>query len=91
MESERSFWNRREFLKVGGSSAAALGMAGTDAAASQAQCSGASHPNRYALSQALHHHSVLVGKIGLCRSSRLRRRRGDAGAGVQSWFKRQCH
>src|SRR5580704_7271966 len=31
MESENSFWNRRDFLKVGGTSAAALGMAGTAA------------------------------------------------------------
>lgn len=30
MESERSFWNRRDFLKVGGTSAAALGIAGAD-------------------------------------------------------------
>ncbi len=28
MESESSFWNRRDFLKVGGTSAAALGVAG---------------------------------------------------------------
>lgn len=35
MESERSLWNRRNFLKVGGASAAALGMASTDAAAAQ--------------------------------------------------------
>jgi len=32
MESEGSFWNRRDFLKAGGSSAAALGMAGAEAA-----------------------------------------------------------
>ena len=32
MESERSFWNRRNFLKVGGTSAAGLGMAGGEAA-----------------------------------------------------------
>ena len=31
MESENSFWNRRDFLKVGGTSAAALGVAGTAA------------------------------------------------------------
>jgi sugar phosphate isomerase/epimerase len=31
MESENSFWNRRNFLKVGGTSAASLGMAGTAA------------------------------------------------------------
>ena len=44
MESENSFWNRRDFLKAGGSSAAALSVAGTaafpvqaaDAPASQA-------------------------------------------------------
>jgi sugar phosphate isomerase/epimerase len=36
MESEPSFWNRRNFLKVSGSSAAVLGMAGADAATSQA-------------------------------------------------------
>jgi sugar phosphate isomerase/epimerase len=36
MESERSFWNRRNFLKVGGTSAAALGMAGAGAATPQA-------------------------------------------------------
>jgi sugar phosphate isomerase/epimerase len=29
MESEKSFWNRRDFLKVGGTSAAALGVVGT--------------------------------------------------------------
>jgi sugar phosphate isomerase/epimerase len=32
MESEYSFWNRRNFLKVGGTSAAALGMVGAEAA-----------------------------------------------------------
>jgi len=32
MEREGSFWNRRNFLKVGGTSAAALGMAGAEAA-----------------------------------------------------------
>ena len=31
MESENSFWNRRNFLKVGGTSAAALGVAGAAA------------------------------------------------------------
>ena len=31
MESESLFWNRRDFLKVGGTSAAALGVAGTAA------------------------------------------------------------
>ena len=31
MESENSFWNRRDFLKVGGTSAAALSMAGSAA------------------------------------------------------------
>src|SRR5579863_1258838 len=36
MESERSFWNRRDFLKVGGTSAAALGIAGAEAATAQA-------------------------------------------------------
>ena len=36
MESECSFWNRRDFLKVGGTSAAALGMAGAEAATAQA-------------------------------------------------------
>src|SRR5215472_2423747 len=36
MESEGSFWNRRDFLKVGGASAAALGMQGADAATAQA-------------------------------------------------------
>jgi sugar phosphate isomerase/epimerase len=35
MESEGSFWNRRDFLKVGGSSVAALGMAGAKAATGQ--------------------------------------------------------
>jgi len=30
MERERSVWNRRDFLKVGGSSAAALGVAGAE-------------------------------------------------------------
>ena len=35
MESEGSFWNRRDFLKVGGTSAAALGMAGAKVATSQ--------------------------------------------------------
>jgi len=32
MESERSFWNRRDFLKAGSTSAAALGIGGTEAA-----------------------------------------------------------
>jgi sugar phosphate isomerase/epimerase len=36
MESENSFWNRRDFLKVGGTSAAALGVAGTAAVPIQA-------------------------------------------------------
>ncbi len=36
MESEHSFWNRRKFLKGCGSSAAALGMAGAEAATTQA-------------------------------------------------------
>jgi sugar phosphate isomerase/epimerase len=35
MESDRSFWNRRNFLKVGGTSAAALGMAGSEAVTAQ--------------------------------------------------------
>ena len=35
MESEGSFWNRRDFLKVGGTSAAALGIAGAKAATAQ--------------------------------------------------------
>jgi sugar phosphate isomerase/epimerase len=35
MESESSFWNRRDFLKVGGSSAAALGMAGAKSVTAQ--------------------------------------------------------
>src|SRR5579871_5633589 len=35
MESDRSFWNRRNFLKAGGASAAALGM-GSEAATAQA-------------------------------------------------------
>src|SRR5215472_311966 len=35
MESEGSFWNRRDFLKVGGTSAAALGMVGAKAATAQ--------------------------------------------------------
>ena len=41
MESERSFWNRRDFLKAGGTSAAALGMtaAGTTAAHAEQQSS----------------------------------------------------
>jgi sugar phosphate isomerase/epimerase len=36
MESERSVWNRRDFLRVGGGSAAALGMTGAEAAVVQA-------------------------------------------------------
>jgi sugar phosphate isomerase/epimerase len=36
MESDSSFWNRRDFLKVGGTSAAALGVAGTAAVPIQA-------------------------------------------------------
>jgi sugar phosphate isomerase/epimerase len=36
MASENSFWNRRDFLKVGGTSAAALGVAGTAAVPVQA-------------------------------------------------------
>jgi sugar phosphate isomerase/epimerase len=36
MESECSSWNRRDFLKVGGTSAAALGMAGAGAATAEA-------------------------------------------------------
>src|SRR5436305_6747249 len=35
MESESSFWNRREFMKGSGASAAALGMGGAEAAAAQ--------------------------------------------------------
>src|SRR5271155_3508089 len=35
MENEGSFWNRRDFLKVGGTSAAALGIAGAKAATAQ--------------------------------------------------------
>ena len=35
MESEGSFWNRRDFLKVGGTSAAALGMAGAKVVTAQ--------------------------------------------------------
>lgn len=35
MESERSFWNRRDFLKVGGTSAAVLGLTGAEAAAAE--------------------------------------------------------
>src|SRR5580704_11078449 len=37
MESENSFWKRRDFLKVGGTSAAALGLAGTAAVPIQAE------------------------------------------------------
>jgi sugar phosphate isomerase/epimerase len=36
MERESSFWNRRDFLKVSGTSAAALGMTGAEAATAQA-------------------------------------------------------
>ena len=36
MKSECSFLNRREFLKVGGTSAAALGIGGAEAATTQA-------------------------------------------------------
>jgi len=35
MESKGSFWNRRDFLKVGGTSAAALGMTGAKAVTAQ--------------------------------------------------------
>jgi sugar phosphate isomerase/epimerase len=35
MESESSFWNRRDFLKVSGASAAALGIPGAEAAVAQ--------------------------------------------------------
>ncbi len=37
MASERSFWNRRDFLKAGGTSAAALGIGGADAAPASAE------------------------------------------------------
>ena len=37
MKSERSFWNRRDFLKVGGTSAAALGIGGAETTAEAAQ------------------------------------------------------
>ena len=37
MDSERSFWNRRDFLKVGGTSAAALGIGGADATTASAE------------------------------------------------------
>jgi sugar phosphate isomerase/epimerase len=37
MDNERSFWNRRDFLKVGGTSAAALGLTGEAATAHGAQ------------------------------------------------------
>jgi len=37
VEREGSFWNRRNFLKVGGTSAAALGVTGAAAQAAQAQ------------------------------------------------------
>jgi sugar phosphate isomerase/epimerase len=36
MESDRSFWNRRDFLKVGGTSAAALGVAASEGVTAQA-------------------------------------------------------
>ena len=36
MESENSLWNRRDFLKAGGTSAAALGVAGAAAVPLQA-------------------------------------------------------
>jgi sugar phosphate isomerase/epimerase len=36
MEGDLSFWNRRDFLRVGGTSAAALGMTGAEAATVQA-------------------------------------------------------
>jgi sugar phosphate isomerase/epimerase len=35
LESQGAFWNRRDFLKVGGTSAAALGMAGAETATAQ--------------------------------------------------------
>jgi hypothetical protein len=35
MKSGGTSWNRRDFLKVGGSSAAALGMAGAEVATAQ--------------------------------------------------------
>src|ERR1700753_1707143 len=37
MQSENSFWNRRDLLKIGGTSAAALGLAGTAAVPIQAE------------------------------------------------------
>jgi sugar phosphate isomerase/epimerase len=37
MQSENSFWNRRDLLKIGGTSAAALGLAGTAAVPMQAE------------------------------------------------------
>lgn len=36
MKSQGSFWNRRDFLKVGGTSAAALGITGSEVASAQA-------------------------------------------------------
>lgn len=36
MDGDRSLWNRRNFLKVGGTSAAALGIGGAEAATAQA-------------------------------------------------------
>jgi sugar phosphate isomerase/epimerase len=44
MESENSFWNRRDFLKVGGTSATALGLAGTAAVPIQAELAPAGTP-----------------------------------------------
>src|SRR5580698_466739 len=44
MESENSFWNRRDFLKVGGTSAAALGVGGTAAVPIQAAQAPAAQP-----------------------------------------------
>src|SRR5580658_8908925 len=44
MESENSFWNRRDFLKVGGTSVAALGLAETAAVPIQAEQATAGTP-----------------------------------------------
>src|ERR1700722_5643973 len=44
MESENSFWNRRDFLKVGSTSAASLGLAGTAAVPIQAKQAPAGAP-----------------------------------------------
>src|SRR5450432_1570421 len=44
MEIENSFWNRRDFLKVGGTSAAALGLAGTKAVPIEAEQAPAGTP-----------------------------------------------